>query len=456
MTLETSVGPVMKLRRRTIAVSVISAFAAFAASDLSAQGVRGFGTPQGKLPPRGFGNPKGEEALRQQFPVAAASIIGEDRQQAQWQIDRTDGNGDGIVTAAEWERSGYQTPRHFFYHDLNGDGILTHYEHTIGYARWRRRNELRAEARESAARASRPQKQPPESTAALQAPAAIDPQVAERQRQAAGLAGYIMQVYDVNSNNVVERSEFNNRYSSYGNLASADQNGDGTIERAELTTWLQNRLPPLSKLAFGMQSRDADNDGQVSLREYSEQISETSLAEFNRWDRDGDGFITPQESRRQPQPQQNEYSSEPALVIRPNGMVVADLWIDSEIEIGDLDVRISIAKDNDNFMQLDLVAPNHRRVPLYDGGWLPWRGAYIFENTLIDDEAVPIKGTLKAPPVPRAFRPPGVDDNERSSLGDLRGASTRGTWRLVVRNQNDRVGILNRWSLIVTPAESAP
>lgn len=69
-----------------------------------AQGVRGFGVEPGKLPFRSFGNPLGEEALRTQFPEAAAAITGDDRSLARKQISLTDANGDGIVTLLDTMR----------------------------------------------------------------------------------------------------------------------------------------------------------------------------------------------------------------------------------------------------------------------------------------------------------------------------------------------------------------
>jgi hypothetical protein len=45
-------------------------------------------------------------------------------------------------------------------------------------------------------------------------------------------------------------------------------------------------------------SSDRDNDGQISMAEFSSSWDEAKLAEFNRWDLNGDGWITPAESSR--------------------------------------------------------------------------------------------------------------------------------------------------------------
>jgi Ca2+-binding EF-hand superfamily protein len=43
--------------------------------------------------------------------------------------------------------------------------------------------------------------------------------------------------------------------------------------------------------------RDRDGDGQVSLKEFAPSLSAASLALFGRLDKNGDGFITPDEVR---------------------------------------------------------------------------------------------------------------------------------------------------------------
>jgi len=59
--------------------------------------------------------------------------------------------------------------------------------------------------------------------------------------------------------------------------------------------------------------RDQDGDGQVSLKEFAPSLSAASLALFGRLDKNGDGFITPDEVRT-PEvrtPSVNENKSEP-------------------------------------------------------------------------------------------------------------------------------------------------
>lgn len=421
-----------------------------------AQGVRSFGTPVGKLPLRGFGNPSGEEALRQRFPAAAAAVIEEDRRQAQNQITKTDANGDGVVTASEWSASGFQTPSRFFRYDLDGDGLLTLYEHSIGFARWRRRNERREDARRSAVRAAgRPPPAPTRAAATLKTPPTVDPQIHARQRQAWNLAGYLLRVYDINQDGTVERTEFQNHRSRFGNLTSADEDGDGKVDRDELARWLRRRLPPLSQLDSDWKRFDANQDDQVSLSEYARPMTDDTVAEFERWDLNRDGIVTPQESLTKPVTEVNTYVADSPLVLRPHEAIVSQLWVEEDLAIADLRVHVSIIKENDNFTALYLIGPDGRRVTLFAGGWLPWRSGYVLEDTTLDDNAARITGTLRQPPIPRMLRPPGADDDHQLSLAAFNGESAHGMWRLLIHNQNDRPGILQHWSLIVTPEGTA-
>jgi hypothetical protein len=71
-----------------------------------AQGLRGFGPSEDKGPLPAFGDPrKAEMALRRLFPKFAAAVTPADRANALREIERTDGNGDKVVTEAEWAQS---------------------------------------------------------------------------------------------------------------------------------------------------------------------------------------------------------------------------------------------------------------------------------------------------------------------------------------------------------------
>jgi len=63
---------------------------------------------------------------------------------------------------------------------------------------------------------------------------------------------------------------------------------------------------PRSRLPAGLPpwflQRDANGDGQVSLSEFAPDAAQTALQEFLRYDKNGDGFITPQECSGSPKP----------------------------------------------------------------------------------------------------------------------------------------------------------
>ena len=450
----------MRFNQDGMAIAIVIVTLSTFAADARSQGVRNFGVPRGKLPFRGFGNPDGEEALRAKFPVAAASIVGEDRGLALKQVSITDANGDGKVTQKEWAESGFQTPSRFFTYDLNGDGILTVYEHSIGMARWRRRNERRVYDRETAETAARNllDKKKKESSAPpefLKEAPGTDPQVTARQQQVQKLANVLMGVYDINADGILERNEFQNRTSGFGNVSGADGDRDGKIQRDEIAEWLHHRLPPLSRLVMELQSRDLNHDDQVTFSEFSTINGSKSLEEFNRWDRNGDGFITPSESHSPQTVILSKYENNKSLVINPDASVVSDIWINDDVLIDRIRVHVKITKDNDNYTALFLLGPGGQKVTLYAGeGWQPWRGAQILDGVTFDDAAPLIKATLKQPPFRRILRPPGNGTRKQPVLNSFRGKSMRGKWRLIVRNQNNRVGLLSNWSLTVTPKRS--
>lgn len=421
----------------------------FPPSVATAQGVQGFGTPAGKLPPKSFGNPTAEEALRLRFPRAAANIVGDDLSLASRQIATTDANGDGITTRQEWAESGFSTPRHFFYHDLNGDGLLTLYEHSIGVSNWRLNNERRDRDRTSAEQAAR-KKRSEESELRperlLVEPETANPLLVARRQHIQRLSDYLIGVYDTDENGTIDPSEMRREGLPYGSLGGADTDRDGITRNEEIFIWLNHRLPRLSLLTAEFQQYDLDGDGQVSLAELTSRDDENSFDEIGSWDRNGDGLITPQESRS-PQEGLSRFENPQSLVLRPGATVVSDLHVSDDIEIEKLSVTVNLHKENDNYTELILISPSGQRVTLFAGeGWQPWRGGPILDGVTFDDEAPAIKEPLRQPPWRKHLRP-----SDRGKLFSLRGQSTRGRWRLIVRNQNQRIGLLVEWALAITP-----
>jgi len=119
--------------------------------------------------------------------------------------------------------------------------------------------------------------------------------------------------------------------------------------------------------------------------------------------------------------------------------------------VDDVDVRVAITKPGDYSLSLILIGPNGQRVPLYDNPQsLPWNGGPIFGNTLIDDEAPAVKGTLPRPPAVKTFRPQSLGRQGGRGLGTFDGSFAQGSWRLAVRNLGiTATAYLHRWSLTI-------
>ncbi|HUT95784.1 MAG TPA: hypothetical protein VMY37_40405 [Thermoguttaceae bacterium] len=67
---------------------------------------------------------------------------------------------------------------------------------------------------------------------------------------------------------------------------------------------LPRRLPPW------FVPRDADGDGQLTMAEYAPKATAAQLAEFTRYDRNGDGVLTAEECARGPRPTAEETAEE--------------------------------------------------------------------------------------------------------------------------------------------------
>ncbi len=269
----------------------------------------------------------------------------------------------------------------------------------------------------------------------------------------------MLREYDINESGVVQRSEFRSPGSQFGSLSGADADGDGEVDRQELSLWLANRMPelPSDQLTLDFQSRDADQDGQVSLREYAPTFQRDSVDVFERWDRNGDGFVTSAESQHRLPSRGVEYSNGEVQVLKPNATIVSRIWVEDDKVIDAITVYVTISKESDNYTEVHLLGPDGRRVTLYEGGaWVSWTGALILKDITFSDRAPTIRQPLRQPPNPRALAPPGVGQDEMPSLGDLQGLGTRGLWRLVVVNQNNRAGVLLGWALRVTSKAEVP
>lgn len=432
--------------------------AAVACPCCSGQVVRGFGTPEGKRALPGFGDPlQGELTLRRQFPALAAAVNNADRDGAAREIKRTDLNGDGIVTEAEWSESKFQTIERFHWNDLNGDGTLTLFEHSLRWAQARLARQPSPLPNEGSQRAGalQPEQKGPTSPADLLAES--------RRQQTKDLAALTLSTYDRNRNGSLERTEFRNPMSPFGSIRAADADGDGVVGPPEMATWLSSRLARQSgiTLSTGVPAwfsiSDLDGDGQVHLAEFLRTSGPARIAEFARYDRNRDGFVTAKELASPGSDGTQRYASSLAQVVEADRETVAQLLIPEQFPIADIDVQLALVKSGDDELELTLIGPDGTRATLFfDGRVKAWGGGRLFENTLIDDEIPPIKERLPRPPLNRAFPSQGSTTAGMQGLKSLYGKPARGTWRLSIRNKSRDAGMLEGWALLIKPAKPAP
>jgi len=422
-----------------------------------AQGLRGFGSSEEKGGLPNFGNPRtGEMALRRQFPKLAAAVTPADRANALREIKRTDRNDDEIATAAEWAESGYQTADRFRNNDLNGDGALTLFEHSLRWAQYRTGRE-QAVAQQNARPGPAPP-QPLQKTIAVP----IGRNVDSRQQQTADLAALVLSLYDRDASGTVERAEFQSPSSPFGNLGAADADADGKVVQAELAAWLAARLAkqPEFKLPEDFPrwflTCDLDQDGQVQFAEIIRSSPRGPIAEFRRFDRNDDGFVTAKEFSSPAGDGTQRFASGLSHVVEAGTETFAEILVTDDFLIDDIDVQLAFVKKADDDIELTLLGPDGTQSVLYfDSQKKPWGGGRLFENALIDDEAPATAQRMPHPPLQPTFRPQGSTTPGMKGLKAHYGKRSRGTWRLSVRNKSRVAGMLEGWALFIKPKQPA-
>jgi len=134
------------------------------------------------------------------------------------------------------------------------------------------------------------------------------------------------------------------------------------------------------------------------------------------------------------------FTNSTAESIKAHSLTVSTLTLPASI-IGDVSLRLNINYPVDKDLYIYLISPSGKTIALdYNrGGW----GAN-FTNTVFSQHASTPIAHGKAP-----FYGTYLPD---ASLGQLRGSSAGGAWRLAIRNYGTHSGRLLNWSLTVTPA----
>jgi subtilisin-like proprotein convertase family protein len=279
-----------------------------------------------------------------------------------------------------------------------------------------------------------------------------DDLLSKQRRECWNLAAELIGRHDRNKDNSLDRSE----WPAVGrDVGQADTNSNGFIDRTELSDWMAARLAlqPGLRLPRGVPDwfleRDKNYDGQIVMTEYASVLDDKTVAEFSKYDKNGDGFVTARESLAASRGKER-FVSDAELIIEPRFGVYSEILVREDFKIGDIDVQLSIFHAGVEQLAATLISPTGKRVELFAGEGKRWRGRN-FEDTVFDDEAEKSIGLPDArPPFRGSVQPDGTNVPDKTSLSTFYGASVRGTWRLYVQaTRSNQPGVLHGWALHV-------
>lgn len=226
--------------------------------------VPGFGSEEPLLPPPGFG------ATGELFVI---NVTDDDRGEAEDRMRRYDRNRDGRLSKEEigggrWSDDPFQ-------YDANRDGYLTASELSVRYAH--RRVDRQQEREQQASR---------DSDSRSRFGSSGD------SRSRFGSSGFGFRGRDGDRGDGEDgRSRYS--FSRGGDEGSGDESGNAPLGRVYRFLTPEERLP--KGLPDWFASVDQDADGQVLMKEFAEEWNEAVAANFEAFDANGDGLITPQE-----------------------------------------------------------------------------------------------------------------------------------------------------------------
>ncbi len=411
-------------------------------------------TPEAGSPVRGFG-PDEDQPPIPGFGVEidpSVVLLQADLDRAAERLRSSDRNRDGFIDRHEASQGRW--PDDVFQYDANRDNRLSRRELAVRYARRRiqeARGRDRSPSRSDSGRRGRgsPEEAQRRGREEEERRRRQDP----RTREAWYLSGSIMYRYDLNRNGSLEPNEFRNLGEK---AASADADGRGRVDRQELVEWLlrvaerpERDLPP--ELPEWFRQRDADADAQVTMAEFAQQWSEDKVTQFEKYDLNSDGIITPEECVGASSLPEGTYRNHQLKIIPAGRTVYSEIVVPDGEPVSNLDVQISITHTYDAHLDAFLIAPFGQRIELFTA---VGRDDDHFDNTLFDDEAQRSIAQAK-PPFKGAYRPEAVDKRQ-PSLKQFYGKQIGGTWTLMIQaGRSDRPGALHGWALITTPAQNS-
>jgi len=421
--------------------------------------VPGFGPVEGTRPIPGFG-------LDAETP---ATLLPEDFTRADERLQRYDSNRDGYLDRNE-ARQGrwYDDP---YVYDQNRDNRLSRTELAHRYAQRRLREA-------AAGSGSNPQygSQPPmtdeqrreqerrererrEQERREQERRAAEEAARRREgwqgtRASWYLAETLMSRHDKNRDGTLDANE---RRSMGVESAAADTDHDFRISRPELAAWLaqqeaeQNRAVP-RELPTWFVERDSDKDGQISMKEFTDEWTDEKLDEFIALDTNNDGFIVTEECLRALERSLQQHVNRRFQVIPTKGVIRSEIEIEEHARIADVDVMISITHTHDDHLNAFLIGPEGQRVELFTG--VGGQDDH-FDNTILDEES-PTPIVRARPPFAGRFQTEELVKG-RPGLKQFYEHSMAGTWTLLIEANSDRPGELHSWGLTFRKmADEAP
>ena len=274
-----------------------------------------------------------------------------------------------------------------------------------------------------------------------------------RRGSSAWLSSSVLERFDANRNGRLEPHESKEIGLPVGQI---DLNLDGELSRDELQAYLEPLQEEAGQLTEGIPGwfyeLDENRDRQVSLSEFTVDWSEQKMQEFAALDLNNDGLLTTEEVASSQRMMGGSFTNRDAEVLAPGKTIVAEIDIDEDLIIGDLNLRLSITHTNVEDLDAFVTGPDGQRIELFTeiGG----RGNN-FEDTIFDDQVeFPI---VKArPPYQGSFLTEAATKRQ-PSLSHFTGKNARGVWQLTVRGtRSERFGLLHSWSLIIRPEEQMP
>ncbi len=367
----------------------------------------------------------------------------EDIEEADRTIRRYDRDDDGFIDRREANRATW-THRDPFEMDLNKDDRMSRVELAQRYAR---RRLLEGDAGELIQKARRVGNgiQP---TTRREESGREDRSRWWREGNSYWLTASLMSRFDADRNGRLSPEESATLGMPVGQI-DADLNGE--ISREEMYGYLKELQDESSDsdgpLPGWFYELDEDRDGQVSVREFAEELTDAKLLEFASFDANSDGLLTSMEVASSAAIMGGSYRNDSAEILPPKKTVISEIEVPEDIIVGDLNLQLTITHTSTAQLEGYLTGPDGQRIELFNG--IGGSGDN-FEKTTFDDQAsTPI--TKGRSPFEGSYLPAAAI-RRQPSLSHFNGKSAKGVWQLVIRcTRSDRFGMLHNWALLIRP-----